>query len=105
MSYLVTAAVLVSSSGAPNPSIVAEIGKRMEQLLDLPPGRDDDHSHGFHEPRVFWSKTTYIEGVRVLRAEVCVDLDRLDDLVYKDSLVRDAKRAALDFLKNEEEDA
>lgn len=106
MTNLATAAVLATHSDTvPARAVASDIGKRMEHLLETPPTNLLGEGE-FHLPRAFWSKHRYFTTAqRVLRVEVCVDLDQLDDLVYKDSLVRDAKRAAVDFLtKNEEAD-
>lgn len=103
MSYLTTATVLATFSDTiPASRIASFVGERMEQLLDSPPpNRDNPFAQLFHEPLVGWSTTTCLTSQPVIRVEVCVDLDRLGDLAYKDALVRDAKRVTVEFLEAE----
>lgn len=88
---------------------VSDIGRRMENLLRNPPrGVGEGHESCVQfEPRAEWSPHKYFTITqKVLRVEVCVDLERVgSDPAYQDALVRDARQVAVDFLKSEEQSA
>lgn len=101
--YLSTAAALCCSTPG-NLRVAEDAANRLRALLENPPAERGRNQHVGHEPRAF--RSTYTGDIikpsqRILRVEVCVDLDRLDDESYRERLIEDGRRVAWDFLWNE----